>query len=251
MNSVLNRLSAAGLNQNEARVYLAVLQAGECSIGEVQRVTGLHRQLIYNAAETLAQKALLNSVREGGPRRFRASDPGCFVERAEAQVRQARNLSKELEQLRHTSGFTGEARIYTGATEIQRYYLEAIARQPLRSRVDILGVDSGRYFEIFPIESSAFRNFELRRLERKVKWRLLLSGNVAEELALNQTRPLLECRLLTQKVAAPIDIMAWSDHVGLLIYGAAPCVLDIPGSAAARGFKKYLSILWNQGETVI
>jgi len=68
-----------------------------------------------------------------------------------------------------------------------------------------------------------------------------------KELELNRDRPWLELRLLREELAAPLDVMVWHNHAGVLIYGESPIVLDIPGTTAAKGFRSYLSVLWSKG----
>ena len=247
MSSLYDKLHRFGLNQNQAAVYLASLEVGDCSVGSIEQRTGLHRQLIYNAAESLSELGLMKVSRRGGRRRFVSAQPSAFEEIALERFQQAKLLSENLAQVRKSAGFSGEARVFTGAEDIQQYYLSSVCRQAVRSRVDIIGVESRRYFEIFPKDGEAYLKIEKERIARKVRWRLLLSGKAEEEVRLNQGRKYVECRLLKENIAAPMDIMVWRDHVGLLIYGPDPIVMDIPGDAPARGFRKYLSLLWSRG----
>lgn len=251
MIKIEEKLTRFGLNKREIQVYLAVLKASECSIGAIEKSTNLHRQIIYNAAESLAEKNLLTVVKQGGRRRFIAADPESFEQLALKQLEDSRELSKELSKFKSDVGFSGDAKLYKGHKEIQRYYLDATSNQPLKSVVDIIGVESKRFFEIFPKDSMALNLLEQRRIERRVRWRILLSGSAEEESSLNRGRTLLDFRLINKNIVVPIDLMIWRDHVGILMYGEPPSVLDIPGDKAARGFRKYFSLLWENGKEII
>lgn len=244
MQQLIQQIRKFGLSENEVRVYIAALQAGDCSVGTIEASTKLHRQLIYNAAGSLSALGLLDVKRVGGRRRFVAAAPRVFEELALRQLQESRLVAKQLESYRQQAGFSGESRLFVGAKEIQRYYQDSIVRQPLRSRVDILGAESKRFFEIFDPLDSPFLKFEALRLERRVRWRLLLSGALEQEVELNRGRELVECRLLEEKIAAPLDIVVWRDHVGLITFGQTPTVLDVPGDPTSRGFRKYHSLLW-------
>jgi predicted transcriptional regulator len=250
MKKIHEHLAKFGLDKNEIIVYLAVLQASDCSIGTIEKSTKLHRQLIYNAANSLEAKNLLNIIKEGGRRRFIAADPGSFEQLAIKQLEQSRQLSKDLQNLKSGFGFSADARLHKGSVEIRKYYLESLSNQPMRSSVFILGVNSQRFFEIFPKDSIEFDLLEKRRAERRISWRLLLSGREAEESVLNKGRTLLKCRRISQPIMAPIDLVVWRDRVGILIYGDSPSILDIPGAKTAKGFSKYFSLLWDQGTDI-
>ncbi len=250
MSEIATKLKNFGLNQNEIAVYLAALKSAECSVGRIQSATGLHRQLIYNASKSLVEKQLLSVEKRAGRRRFVAADPENFEQIALDRLSQAQQLVKDLRRLKAKNSFSGESKLYKGSTEIQRYYMESVSQQPLGSRVDILGTESKRYFEILPRNSPAFIQLEQRRIERKIRWRLLLSGLEHDEARLNMERVMIEYRVLKDRTSAPIDLMLWNDHVGILVYGKDPSVLDIPGVAHSRGFRKYFDLLWKQGKEI-
>ena len=46
-------LAQLGLKENEIKVYIAALELGEPAVGDIERQTALHKQLIYNAASSL------------------------------------------------------------------------------------------------------------------------------------------------------------------------------------------------------
>lgn len=251
MKKLQEHLLAFGLNANESKVYMSVFRLGDCSIGALEKETALHRQLIYNAANSLSLRGLLSIKRLGGRRRFTAAPPSTFSEIYEKGRQNVAALVRELDVEKKTSKFSGEAKLYRGNNEVHQYYLNSIAYQPIRSRVDILGIESSRFFKIFSDDQQMYKRMEELRISRKITWNILLSSSKEKELDLNQSRPLLNCRLMRNQIAAPFDIVVWRDHVGLLIYGDNVTVLDIPGDPVARGFRKYSSVLWDQGTEVI
>ena len=247
MTKLQQRLIQFGLSENESKVYLAVFKLGDCSIGALESNTLLHRQLIYNATNTLSARGLLSIKRIGGRRRFISSAPSAFLEKYEAGRKNVLNLVKDLESEKKSSRFFGEAKLYQGNFEIRQFYLLSVQYQPIRSHVSILGIESSRFFKIFAEDQDSYRRLEELRLKRKVIWDILLLSTKEKERAMNKSRSLVSCRLLKNEFVAPFDIVVWRDHVGLLIYGEEPTLLDIPGDPIARGFKKYLSLLWENG----
>jgi sugar-specific transcriptional regulator TrmB len=52
-------LTELGLTLSEARIFLALVQTGSSHTGPLSKVTGIHRQHIYNALDSLVNKGLI------------------------------------------------------------------------------------------------------------------------------------------------------------------------------------------------
>ncbi|HBE89988.1 MAG: hypothetical protein A3E37_02020 [Candidatus Andersenbacteria bacterium RIFCSPHIGHO2_12_FULL_46_9] len=243
-------LAQLGLKENEIKVYIAALELGEPAVGDIERQTALHKQLIYNAASSLQEKGLISIHEIRGRKRFSVSNPAALEEHARARLEKAQELVPHLFDRANKKRSADKVRTYRDVKGVQQYYLESIRRQPEKSEVYILGVNSERYFEIFVKDSMAYERFENSRIERNIKLNLLLFGAEEKEIELNKNRFTIDLRLLQEAVQGPMDIMIWHDHVGMLFYGAEPYVLDIMGQQTADGFRQYFKVLWKQGKAL-
>jgi len=241
-------LAQLGLKDNEIKVYIAALELGEPSVGDIEKQSGLHKQLIYNAASSLQEKELISIHEIRGRKRFSVSNPAALEEHARARLEKTQELVPLLFDRANKKRAADKVRTYRDVKGVQQYYLESIRRQPEKSEVYILGVNSERYFEIFGKDSVAYERFENARIDRNIKLNLLLFGAKEEEIELNKERPNIDLRLLEVTVQGPMDIMIWHDHVGMLFYGDEPYVLDIIGQQTADGFRQYLNVLWNKSK---
>lgn len=240
------QLLQLGLKENEVSVYIAALELGEPGVGDIEKKSGLHKQLIYIAAASLESRGLLSIQEIRGRKRFSVTDPAAIEELAQEQLRHAKATIPLLYERANRKRSTDKVRIYRGIKGVQQYYIDSMRRQPSGSEVFILGVNSERYFEIFEQEGIPYQRFETTRKDQKVKLNLLLFGTQEKEIQLNQYRPNVELRLLTHAVQGPMDIMIWQNHVGMLFYSDEPYVLDIMGQDTSQGFQEYFSVLWNQ-----
>ncbi len=158
--TIEQELEQLGLKENEVRVYLAVLGLGEPLVGDIEKQTGLHKQLIYNAAEKLHTEGLLSIHEIRGRKRFSVPNPAALEERAKAYLQKTQQLIPQLMDLANVKRAADDIRIYRSVKGVQHYYLETIKQQPSGSEVLVLGVNSERYFEIFQPQEAAFQNFE-------------------------------------------------------------------------------------------
>lgn len=243
-------LEALGLKKNEVKVYLAVLELGEPLVGEIERQTHLHKQLIYIAAKNLQERGLFNISQVRGRKRFSVTNPSALEEQERDRLARVQELTPKLFAMANQRRAADQVRIYRGAKGVQQHYLQSIRSQPEKSTVHILGVNSERYFEIFKQDAFPYEKFERTRIERKVTLKLLLFGPREQEVRLNRGRPYIELRLMSEPISAPIDLVVWHDRVALLFFGPEPYLLDIVGQETVRGFREYFDVLWKQGESV-
>jgi sugar-specific transcriptional regulator TrmB len=239
-----------GLKENEVKVFLAIIKLGEPTVGEIQKETGLHKQLIYNAAEELNKDNLINIFEVRRRKRFSAPNPSALEEKAKQQLQTAHQLVPRLLEISNQKRSVDDIRVYRGNRGVQHYYLSVIYSQPEETTVDILGVNSERYFKIFDKNEFAYKSFEETRISKKVKLNLLLFGNQKKELELNKNRSFVEIRLLEDLLQAPNDIMIWNDRVGMLFYGDEPYVLDLAGTETVNGFRAYFEAFWNKATKI-
>ena len=228
--TLTEKLIGLGLKENEVSVYLATLELGESRVGEIEKKTGLHKQLIYNAAENLQSSGLLSVYEVNGRKRFAIQDPGAIEERAQLKLQEAQAVIPELIELAGSRRASGKLRVWRGQNGVQQYYLETLRKQPSNSTVKILGVTSDRFFKIFPRGSFAYDRMEDLRQQKKISWQVILFSAEAEENVHNEGRRLLEIRVMKQVIHSPIDVMIWNDRIGILIYDDEPYALDIAGA---------------------
>lgn len=249
--TIHNKLEELGLSKNEAAVYLAVLELGEPGIGQLEEQTGLHKQLIYNAADTLQSRGLVSIHFIRQRRHFSITDPAAIEHQLREKLAFAKSVVSDLYEVANKKRVPDQTRIYRGIRGIQQYYNQFIRRQPKQSTISILGVDSQRYFEIFNPEEHAYQSFEQARLERRINLQLILSGAPEKEITLNTGRKFIDLRLLHNEHHAPMDIVIWHDRTALLFYAADPYLLDIAGQTTVEGFQHYFQALWKTAKKVL
>jgi sugar-specific transcriptional regulator TrmB len=134
------RLTTLGLKENEVKVYLAVLKHGEPAVGQIQAVTGLHKQLIYIAAENLAARRLLSIHEVRGRKRFSVEDPAALEHDAEARLAEAKALVPELISMASADREVEAVRTYRGVRKIQQYYIDQTRRMQKGGTIHVLGI---------------------------------------------------------------------------------------------------------------
>lgn len=90
---LINLLREAGLQDKEARVYLAILETGHANVQNISRITELKRPIIYVILDDLIKKGFVSQLPNKKIKTYQAIDPGAIS----AQLRTtAKNFSEML-----------------------------------------------------------------------------------------------------------------------------------------------------------
>lgn len=88
MSERVTTLLSHGLNDSEAKTYLALLEEPRMTATALASVTGVPRSHIYKVLEGLHARGLVDIVLEGGTRVYRARPFGEFLEQRAHELRQ-------------------------------------------------------------------------------------------------------------------------------------------------------------------
>jgi sugar-specific transcriptional regulator TrmB len=245
--SIESELKDIGLKDNEVRVFLAVLELGETTIGEVEKQVSLHRQLIYNATDSLHSDGLIRIREIRGKKHFSVPNPKVIEERAKERLERVKSIVPKLVDRANSKQAKDEVSIYRGERAVRNYYVESIGKEPKGVEILILGVNSERYFALFPVEDKAYQKFETQRVKRRIGIKLILFGEKEKEVELNKNREYFKLRLLEDLVEAPNDIVVWKEKVSMLFYGPEPYIIELVGGQTVLGFRQYIEVLWSRG----
>lgn len=86
-----------GLNEKEAKVYLASLELGQSVVQEIAQKAGVNRATAYFIIEGLMKMGLMSSFHKGKKQFFMAADPDRLIEILEQEKE---NLEKRKESLK-------------------------------------------------------------------------------------------------------------------------------------------------------
>jgi sugar-specific transcriptional regulator TrmB len=99
MTGVIDHLIRLGLNEYEAKAYIAVVALGEGTIKEISEQSGVPRSRAYDVMERLAEKGLV-IVGNTNPRYYRANEPRKATDHLLNELKQAgEEVSRYLEDI--------------------------------------------------------------------------------------------------------------------------------------------------------
>lgn len=113
-----------GLTEKEARIYIAILEAGEPTIASVAQKSRLKRPTVYDIIDQLKEKEFVFLTKRSGINRVSALPPQILVDRFKRSALMAETLLPELTELAYSSPLKPRMRFYEGMNGLKEILLE-------------------------------------------------------------------------------------------------------------------------------
>jgi sugar-specific transcriptional regulator TrmB len=236
------QIRKAGLTEKEAVVYQLLLELGPRGAGTISRRTGIHRRTIYDIADRLIKKGLIGYIIENNKKLFHASNPQRFLEIIEEEKNEINSVVPQMlefynqikETERHdTVFFRGK----NGLKSVFEDQLETIKKEKSKENKEILILGASPLaYEILDIY---FHWFDKKRLENKIKTRIIFNEKIKRRISLS------EIRYLPKQYSSPLAVNIYGDKVAIILWSKEnPLAIVIKQKEISEGYKKYFELMW-------
>ncbi|MFZ5955381.1 MAG: TrmB family transcriptional regulator [Nanoarchaeota archaeon] len=232
-------LMSLGLTNNEAIVYLALLETGSTNAGEIIKKTKLHRNIVYDNLERLIEKGLVSFVLIKNIKYFETTSPKELKEYIEKQKREIVDKEKivnqiipEIDKKRSFPEKKQEAIIFKG-----KKGLKTILEEITKSKTEFLTFGTG--WGMKQTMGDYYGQWHLKLMQNKIKSRILLPINKKNEYI----KP-YEARYLPNENIMPSTICIFEDKVLNIIWGEDPIAVLITSEKVSSSYKSYFEMLW-------
>lgn len=232
------QLQKIGLNLNEAKIYLALLELGQAQAGEVSKKTQINRTTIYDSLERLMQNGLVIFVISANKKIFQPVSPKKLLEQAIEKENTIKEILPELNNLFSQSKEKEETNIYKGKKGIK-----SILDDILEYKEYIAFGSSGRFLEIMKHD---FVIFQKRKKDLKIKSRIIL----AESAKKSETVKLAfaQFKYIPNEFSAPTTTFVFNDKIAIIVWSQTPVATLIKSKEVAGSYKNYFELLWKQAK---
>ena len=241
-------LEKLGLNQNEARVYLALLDLGLCSAKPIIEKTKLHRQLVYNALSSLIEKGLVSYVIQANRKYFKTVNPKQFLDYFEKKKQEInkqeesfKEILPELISKRKLIQEEQEATIFKGNKGIK-----SLMDDMLNQKNEILTIGAS------DIQAKAFQyhlqfnlpKFHKIREKKRIPYKILLSEDLKQRAKeLNKLKHTI-AKILPKEFTSNSSTNIYGNKVSIIMWGSQPFGILIKSKEIANAQRKHFTLLW-------
>lgn len=240
-------LKELGLSKTEQRTYLGLIKIGESKTGELCSETQIPSSKIYSVLDSLIKKGLVTFSTKNNIKFFYATSPDSLKllfdkKRQELDDKQdsVLKLIKTLKSVSKNESQATKYKYYEGIQGIKSLYLEIIGEMD-KNKDNVLKIHSANR-EMTERLLGFYEKFHLKRLKKKVKYRLILPEDLRKN-AEKRKRQLSEVRI--KKINSEVS---WGVFGNLFFLnyngGKNPYGIIVNDALTARTFETVFDEIW-------
>jgi len=172
--NLLHTLEDAGLEDKQARVYLAALELGGATVTQIARKAKVQRVNTYYVLDQLMHQGLISSSQRQTGAVYMATSPKNFVKRAEVNLEQLHNALPQFLAIENSNSHRPVITFYEGKEGMIQVLDDMI------HTMEKLPVEQREILEYLSVESAtesindAQMNFMAQRIKKKIRLRWIL-----------------------------------------------------------------------------
>lgn len=245
-------LEGIGLTKGEIKAYLALLELGPSTTGDIISKAEVSRSKVYEMLERLMKRGLVSFVIKENIKYFEAAAPGQIIEYIEKSKRelnekeaQIRSLLPELKRLQGIAKVPQSATVYEGVRGIQTLYQDVLAT-----------LQKGESYQVVAVEEEILENKEFlrfimqhhkKRVEKGISVNLLAPSRMRDLVAKTVGKTaLLNARFIDQEI--PAATLVYKDKVATFVWAKTPTGVMIRSPTIAKRYQDFFTDLWKRAK---
>ncbi len=230
-------LTALGIDDKQAAVYLAALELGTATVGEVAKKSGVKRTSVYNFLPEMKQLGLISEIKKGRTSLVVPSDPQVLIVRAQENLKNIKSAIPELMGLFSLPAHKPKVKFYEGVEGIKTAYQDI-----LDTGETIYGLSD--YEKMFTlIDADYLWSFPSERTKRKIKFfGIAQDGPMGRAVKQKDKAQLRETRLVKSNFETEINI--YGNKVAMMSFRRPGAAVIIEDSAIVQTLKSVWKAWW-------
>ncbi|MCX6744848.1 MAG: hypothetical protein NTX82_04965 [Candidatus Parcubacteria bacterium] len=208
------QLQTLGLNEKEAKVYLASLELGQSSVQDIARKSHIKRSTVYEIINNLIEQNLITIIPKGKKRYFLAAEPIKLTELIDQKQKVLAKMMPELEALSKISPTKPKIRFYEGKEGIKSIYADTIKEG--KEIFGFVAVTEGLQSKI----GNYLTNYVKQRSEKKIMAKAIASDSpMAREFQKRDQQEYRQTKLISEDdYPFSIEINIYGNKVAFISY---------------------------------
>jgi len=243
---MFNQLKEIGLSENEAKVYLAMLELGPATVLEISAKAEVNRPTTYVQIESLKKKGLASAQTKGKKQMFIAESPeqlDFMIEREKKEIEQKKDELKkilpELTNLFDVSGDKPQVRFFEGKEGLIKMPDELIRIHP-EEVLDFASTEA--ILKIFP---DHVKKYSSRRVKKGIKAKVIYTDTKGAVLKRHDEEMLREAKYVSPDIFPfKSDITIYTDNIAISALEGKAVGVIITHKELANSFRALFNLLW-------
>jgi HTH-type transcriptional regulator, sugar sensing transcriptional regulator len=238
---ILQKLLKAGLNEREARVYIALLELGEATIAEITKKAQIKRSTVYDVLELLKDKRLVSRTYRKKRPIYYSENPKKIIEELEEKKRGMEEAMPELVSIMNLLDKKPKIRYFEGVNAVKEIF------------EDTLRVNDSEILTWFPcpylnLSKEYFWNYYDPERTKKKIWMRTLAPETNENIeALKRSEKyLVTTKFVSKNLLSDFDIeikIYGKSKIGIISHEEDLGII-IESKKIYNGFKTIFEMTW-------
>ena len=239
----IEQLQSIGLNDREAKVYLATLELGESTVLPISKKSDIKRTYCYDILGHLIDKNLVSYYEKNHRRRYVAEDPQKITKILENRLDNFNTILPDLKTIYNKSVIKPKIRFFEGAEGVKEIYQEILQVTEIMaiSSPDHIVNRLGDFIEKLADRVFA-KNIQVREI--------MVQGVAQAEYYKKFVKPLQEARLLPEGVKIETDLIIYGQKLAMISYKSDIHAVVIESSSIVETQKMMFEIIWQASEQI-
>lgn len=238
MKNLINTLKNLGLNEKQAKVYLACLELGSATVAELAEKSEIKRTSIYNFLEELIHRGFLSEIKQDGQILLIAEDPQILVKKAEEQLLDTKSAFPELMAMFNRPGNKPKVYFYQGIAGLRKIYQETLkSKEPIYAFSD--------FEKMMPLMEKWMWNYAAERARRGIAFISITKEGLWARKAEARSKEHKRQMKIVSGVNFDTEINIYENKVAILSFQQPYAGVIIEDVAIAQTLKSIWQMLWN------
>lgn len=227
-------LQNLGLEEKEAKVYLALLKLDETTATKISEKTNLDRTLIYQLTNKLIEKGLVSYIIKNNVKYFSAVNPDKLLQDIKEKENQLKKAMPELLNLKKSKEEETKVEIFRGEEG-----LKTVLKDIIRTKKNYIAFgEEGRFQEVLPIDVYQFIN-QLKK--NNIHERVLIRKDFRNKILKSKNS---EFKYLSKEYLSPVTTVVYENKVSNFIWTPPYYAILTTNKEVADSFRSQFNLLW-------
>jgi sugar-specific transcriptional regulator TrmB len=248
---IIDTLRQLGLSQTEAMVFSMLIRIGPSFVAPIVRETKKHRQIIYNALESLERRKLISVSSKNGKKLFAVSDPDRLVVEEQQKVVLARQIKKHMEA--SAKLVRERVEVFSGPSSYEQGLADFRRRAGQAREYIVIGGQSAQWYE-HARPFFAHHVEELKKLKKRGVSIQILFYELERLSAETYIKPYVGnpyiCKIADEKYALPQTTWLTGEFVYFLTPTIDPLVTLIKSKSLSGQYRDFFWKQWSNASAL-
>jgi len=240
-------LGKIGLTNSESKVYMALLDLGESSVGEIIKKAEIASSKVYELLDKLMEKGLVSTFLKAHVKYFKPADPSRLKEYLTSKIYSLKHYEKELDEilpslhLKYTKHKEEtEVEMFKGYKGVRTVFFDMI--RDLNKDDEFLVIGGGDSPSANENTKLFFEQIHKKRAEKGIIQRIIFSEARRKSYSLIRTFKHTIARFLPY--GSPSTLNIYDDTTILLVMSPSPAAIRIKDKRITDSYRQYFERMW-------